>query len=201
MTNLAQATDLRIADPRIEDYLHRLDSALRGMPPAERQDILCEIRAHIVDSVAAAPNPEPAIDRVVRLLGSPEELAQHYSTERMFTKASESLSPWLLLRTSWHWARVGVRGMLAFFLALIGYGTALSFTFTVLMKVFKSPNVGMWWGHDDLVIGSPAHTDGMHELLGQWFAPAMIVAAFGLAVGTTHALRWLIRQRTNQPSR
>jgi len=191
MTDLAQATDLRI-----ENYLRRLDASLRGMQPAEKQDILCEIRAHMVDSVAAAPEHEMSIDRVLRLLGTPEELAQRYNTERMLTRASRSFSPWLLLQTTWRWAKLGMKGTLAFFLALVGYGTALAFTGVVLLKPFRSANVGMWWGHDNFIIGAPAHPEGMHELLGQSFVPVMVVFAFALAVGTTQALRWLIRNRT-----
>lgn len=191
MTDLAQATDLRI-----ENYLRRLDASLRGMQPAEKQDILREIRAHMVDSVAAAPEHEISIDRVLRLLGTPEELAQRYNTECMLTRASHSFSPWLLLQTTWRWAKLGMKGTLAFFLALVGYGTALAFTGVVLLKPFRSANVGMWWGHDNFIIGAPAHPEGMHELLGQSFVPVMVAFAFALAVGTTQALRWLIRNRT-----
>jgi hypothetical protein len=191
MTDLAQATDLRI-----ENYLRRLDASLGRMQPEERQDILCEIRAHMVDSVAASPDREISIDRVLRLLGTPEELAHRYNTERMLTRASHSFSPWLLLRTTWRWAKLGMKGTIAFFVALIGYGTALALTGVVLLKPFRSSNVGMWWGHDDFIIGAPAHPQGMHELLGQSFIPVMVVSAFVLAVGTTQALRWLIRKRT-----
>lgn len=141
MSNLAQATD-----SRIENYLSRLATALGGTPFEEKQDILCEIRAHLVDSMAAIRGGDAAAERVMRLLGTPEELAERYRAEGMFTQASDSLSPWLLLRTSWHWARLGIKGMLAFFLALIGYGTALTFTFTVLMKLSKRPNWGCGGG-------------------------------------------------------
>lgn len=151
-----------------------------------------------MDSTAGRQDAAAA-ERALRLLGTPEELAHRYRAERMFTEAGNSFSPWLLLRTTWHWARIGIEGMLAFFLALVGYSTALGFTFTILAKISRSPHVGVWWGHDDLVIGSPASTEGMHELLGQWFAPVMVMAAFGLAAGTTQALRWLIRRRNSHP--
>jgi hypothetical protein len=36
----------------------------------------------------------------------------------------------------------------------------------------------------------------MRELLGHWFIPVIAVLAFAIAVGTTHALRWLIRSRS-----
>lgn len=184
------------ADTRIESYLSRLDSALRGMSSADKQDTLFEIRAHVLDSVASSPNREAAIDRVLRLLGAPEELAQRYNTERMLIRASRTFSPCFLLQTTWRWAKLGMKGTIAFLLALIGYGTALAFTVVIILKPFRKANVGMWWGNDNFIIGAPAHPEGMHELLGQWFVPVMAVFAFALAVGTTHALRWLIRKRS-----
>jgi hypothetical protein len=194
MTTMAGAVPL--TDTRIEAYLNRLDHALRGLSPAEKRDIISEIRVHFLDSMAAAQNREAAIDRVLRLLGAPEQLAQRYNTERLLTRASHTFSPWLLLQTTWRWAKLGMKGTLAFLLAFIGYSTAFAFTVVILLKPFPKANVGMWWGNGDLFIGSPAHLEGMHELLGQWFVPVMAVAAFVLAAGTTHALRWLIRTRS-----
>jgi uncharacterized membrane protein len=183
-------------DSRVEGYLGRLNSALRGISAAEKQEILFEIRAHIVDSVTSAPNREAAISRVLRLLGTPEELAQRYHTERLLIRASHSFSPWILLQTTWRWAKLGMKGTLAFFLALFGYGAAFTLTVVVILKPFRKANVGMWWGNDSFIIGAPAHPAGMHELLGQLFVPVMAAFAFALAVGTTHALRWLIRKRS-----
>ncbi len=185
-----------ISDARIETYLKRLDSALTHMPAEEKQDIVYEIRAHVLDSVAAATDREAAIDRVLRLLGPPEELAQRYKTERLLTRASRSFSPWLLLSTSWRWAKTGAKGTMAFFLALFGYSTAFGLTVTLILKAIMPSRVGMWWGRGDLNIGMVDHPEQMHELLGQWFAPVIAVFAFALAVGTTQALRWLMRKRS-----
>ncbi|MGD0987501.1 MAG: hypothetical protein ABR874_06810 [Candidatus Sulfotelmatobacter sp.] len=189
-TNPAAATDVRM-----DAYLNRLATALRHMPPAEKQDILLEIRAHVLDSVAASSDRKGAVDRVLRLLGTPEELAQRYDTERLLTRASRSFSPWLLLRTSWRWAKAGMKGTVAFFLALIGYGTAFGITIALILKPIMPSRVGVWWGRGDLNIGMVDHPEQMHELLGQWFVPVMAVFAFALAAGTTQALRWLMRRR------
>jgi hypothetical protein len=184
-----------ISDARVETYLKRLDAALAHMPAEEKQDIVYEIRAHVIDSVAAATDHEAAIDRVLRLLGPPQELAQRYQTERLLSRASRSFSPWLLLSTSWRWAKTGMKGTLAFFLALFGYGMAFGLTIALILKPIMPGRVGMWWGHGDLNIGVVDHPGQMHELLGQWFVPVMAVFAFALAIGTTQALRWLMRKR------
>jgi hypothetical protein len=189
----------QVADNRIEQYLSRLEFALGGVDPGQREDILREIRAHMIDSTAGSTDRDAAVDQVVHRLGTPEELAERYSTECLLQRAGRSVSPWLLLRTCWRWAMLGTKGMLAFFLALVGYTTALTLTISIFLKPFV-PAVGLWLGAGKcctLQIGTPDHPERMHELLGQWFVPVIAVVAFGAAIGTTRALRWMIRSRSS----
>jgi uncharacterized membrane protein len=198
MSHLAPLTDDQ-ADNRIETYLDRLDAALASVAPQEKQDIVREIRVHILDSIAHATDRDGAIERVLRLLGTPAELAERYSTECLLTRAGRSASPWLLLRTTWQWAKLGIRGVAAFLLAIVGYSAALGLTVALLLKPFMPHRVGMWVGPRGLIIGVPLHRAGMHEVLGQWFIPVSAVFAFVFAAGTTRALHWLIRRRSPKP--
>jgi hypothetical protein len=173
---------------------------LAAVAPSEKDEIVREIRAHILDSVSGATDPVGAIDRVLRLLGVPEELAERYTTERLLIRAGHSFSPWLLLRTSWRWAKLGITGTITFFVALIGYGTALALTAALLAKPFMPSRIGMWLGPRSLNVGVPNNPGEMRELLGHWFVPVIAVLAFAIAVGTTQALRWLIRRRSSGPA-
>jgi uncharacterized membrane protein len=184
-----------MVEARIENYLNRLGSALRGLPPEYKDDILREIRAHIMDSAEHSADQVGAVDRVLRLLGTPEELAARYSAECQLERASRSFSPWVLLRTCWQWARLGIKGTLAFFVAVFGYGLALGFTVAVFLKPFLPSQVGMWIGPEGLNIGPLAHPKQMHELLGNYFVPVIAAAAFLTAIATTHLLRWMMRKR------
>ncbi len=102
MTNLTQTRN-----DEIESYLAGLDGALRGVRREERDEILREIRTHILDSLP--DNPQTGVDAVLRRLGAPERLAEQYQTEFLLTQASHSFSPWLLLSSAWRWAHTGVR--------------------------------------------------------------------------------------------
>ncbi len=154
-------TSALVTDKLIETYLNRLNAAaLTGTAPAEKAEILREIQAHILDATEHAADRDGAVDRVLRLLGTPEELAERYGTECLFTRSSSSFSPWLLLRTSWRWAKLGIKGTLTFFLALFGYTTALSLTVAVFLKPFMPSKIGMWIGPEGLNIGSePSRAD------------------------------------------
>jgi hypothetical protein len=87
-----------------------------------------------------------------------------------------------------------------FFLAVVGYGTALGFLITVLLKPFMPNQVGLWVGNGNFEFGVPAPKGDVHEILGTWYIPVAMLLAFGAAVGTTHALRWLMRTR-RRPAR
>jgi hypothetical protein len=188
MTNLTPTRN-----EQIETYLAGLDEALKGMRREERDEILKEIRTHILDSLPN--NPQAAIEPVLRALGAPERLAEHYRTEFLLAQASHSFSPWLLLSTAWRWAHTGVRGFVVFLVAALGYGAAVTFLITVLLKPFLPNQVGLWVGRGTLEFGTPGPQAGLHEVLGRSYIPVTMLLAFGAAVGTTHALRWLIRTR------
>ncbi|HZW96720.1 MAG TPA: hypothetical protein VFF64_27495 [Candidatus Eremiobacteraceae bacterium] len=194
------STSAQTADNGIETYLARLDAALAGVALPEKDEILREIRAHVLDSVADSTDRDAAVDRVLRLLGAPEQLAERYGTECQLTRASGSFSPWLLLRTSWRWARLGMIGTIAFVLGLLGYSLALGLTITLLLKPVMPSRVGLWLGSGNLFLGVPANRAGMHEVLGQWFVPVVALVAFATAIGTTSALRWLMRKRPRNPA-
>jgi hypothetical protein len=189
-----------LRDAQIENYLSRLETAMGGISAGDKEEILREIRAHVVDSVAGSSDRPAAVDRVLGLLGTPEELATSYRTECQLARASRSFSPWLLLRTCWGWAKLGVKGTLAFLVALFGYSMALGLTITIFLKPFMPSKIGTWIGPEGFqAVGYRDHPERMHELLGNYFVPVMAVVAFAVAIGTTHALRWMIRKRL--PSR
>jgi len=182
-------------DARIETYLNRLESAMRGVSVESKEDILREIRAHIMDSAEHSSDRAGAVDRVLRLLGTPEELASRYSAECQLERASRSFSPWVILRTCWQWAKLGIKGTLAFLVALFGYGMALGFTVAVFLKPFMPSKIGWWSGPEGVGIIVPDHPELMHEWLGNYFVPVIAAAAFLAAIATTHILRWMMRKR------
>ena len=181
-------------DAQIESYLARLDRALAGVPPAQKEDIVLEIRSHLYDSLASATGNDPTV-AVLRGLGDPADLADRYRTQFLLTRAARSYSPWLLLQGAWRWAMTGLKGVGVFFIGLIGYGVALVMTISIFLKPFLPNQVGLWVGHGTFEIGTPDKGQGVHEVLGHSFIPVMTVAAFLFAVGTTQALRWFMRKR------
>lgn len=189
-------TSAQLTDERIDSYMGRLDDALGKLLPNDREDIIREIHTHIVESTAGASDRDAVVDRVLRLLGTPEELAGRYTTESLLTRASLSFSPVVLLHTCWRWAKLGTKGTLAFLVAVFGYTLALGFTVAVFLKPLMPSKIGWWSGPEGFGIIIPDHPELMHEWLGPYFVPVIAALAFAAAIGTTQALRWMIRKRT-----
>ncbi|HET7185051.1 MAG TPA: hypothetical protein VFI82_10220 [Terriglobales bacterium] len=195
-------TNAPLIHGRIDRYLARFDNGLAGMPTADRDDILLEIRTHILDSFSGTDD-EAVLQRVLSSLGEPEQLAKHYRTEFLLAHAGRSFSPWTLLRTSWQWAKTGAKGLGVFFLAMLGYSAGLALTATVILKPFYGSRVGLWLGNRSLHFGMgnfqalslPGPGGAQRELLGDWYIPVTTALAFAVVVGTTQALRSLMRRR------
>jgi len=85
---------------------------------------------------------------------------------------------------------------MTFFVALFGGVTALALTFAVFLRPFLPSTIGLWLGSEGFDVGVLSHPETQHELLGQWFVPVISLAAFLAPIGTTQALRWMIRRRS-----
>jgi hypothetical protein len=64
-------------DALVNDYLHRLDSALRPLPGNRRQQLLAEVTEHLTEGRAQLPNQsEAAIRELLDRVGQPEDIAE-----------------------------------------------------------------------------------------------------------------------------
>ncbi len=207
----------------IDDYLARLRKGLRRLPAAERDELLEEIRGHLLEKLeACGRDDERSLAGVLRAMGDPAQLASQYATEGLLRRAATTRSPWLLLRTTSRWARRGVAGLVALLVTVAGYGSALVCYVCAVAKPLFPSHFGMWLTPEHsvtigywsgrlpsellglsvgpsgglVIFGTFGPTSGpVRELLGPWLTPAGIVAGFLLAVATTWCTRALVRRQ------
>src|SRR5271163_3914749 len=136
--------DLKTADT-IDRYLLRFRLALTGVAQSDKEDLVSEIRSHIVERLEDSSVPmDEVVDRTLAGLGTPEVLAARYRTEGLLQRASHSISPLLLLRATLRWAMTGLRGFFALWVLLMGYLTASALYLTAILKPFFPENIGLW---------------------------------------------------------
>ena len=64
------------ADPLVEDYLRRLETAASVLPAHRREELVAEISEHLAEALRQVPaGDEAAVRSVLDRLGSPEEIA------------------------------------------------------------------------------------------------------------------------------
>jgi uncharacterized membrane protein len=205
---------------RIDEYLAILRNALDDVPTAERDEMIEEIRSHILERIEAERQVTgEVIDQVLQAVGDPKELASQYRTEAMLRRAARSRSPWVLLRSTLRWAMTGIAGVLAFLIALVGYGCAAVSWLCLLLKPFFPGRIGLWLSPERTVtlgywngrfsgtevygiavrppfsfaLGTLSATNGpVREALGTWLYPVSVLCGLLFVLLTTWFTRWFI---------
>jgi hypothetical protein len=94
---------------RIETYLDMLRSRLRSLGKEEINDIIEELRSHILET--STVNGELAareVDAALEALGNPEELASEYMTDAALARKEVSRSPLRILAALFRWGSLSV---------------------------------------------------------------------------------------------
>lgn len=189
------------ANEKIDSYLRRVRTGLRGLSDAEVSDILNELRTHITERLELAGGPRDfAVDSVLQSFGRPEQIAALYVSESLVSRAESSRSPWTILRSLFYWSTLSVIGFVVFMICLIGYSFGVCFFLAALMKPIHPQGVGLWYespdtGHFSLHVGGFYPPTGHErELLGWWLVPVGCSLGGGTILLTTHFALWSLRQ-------
>lgn len=180
---------------RIEEYLEALRAGLRGLPRAQADDIVEEIRGHLLDRAGGEGSlTEAGAAAALEALGRPADLAAAYVAEILIARAGASRAPWRLLGHTFRLASLSLRGAFLFLQVCVGYGLSASFLIAALMKPVAPGRAGLWRGAGDpgtvsLHLGFVAPGEGT-ELLGWWIVPIGLAAGAACVAATT----WLARR-------
>ena len=195
--------DANLANPKLDAYLQKLRATLRDLPSGEVDDILREIRSHVLDRAeAGGQSMEAGISSALDALGTPESLASQYVTEHLFSRAEVSRSPWLIQRSIFRWATLSIAGFFVLLASLVGYFIGASLVIAAFAKFFNPHRAGLWMvrlgdhsaGFTLMVLGQANPPQGATDLLGWWYVPIGLVAGMGLLLFTVRFGAWSLRQ-------
>ena len=179
---------------RVDAYLMRLRRSLGELPPEEINEILREIRSHILDRAEASGEmTDEKLANILKELGQPEDIGPLYQAEAMVARARSSFSPLLILRTTIRWATMSIAGMLALIFGLFGYGVGLALMISALLKPIFPDRIGAWASSNGFSIGMHDPSTRAVDVLGWWIIPVGIIGGALFVIGTTRFLRWLLR--------
>jgi uncharacterized membrane protein len=193
-------------EQRIEAYLNRLRSNLRGFKGEDANEIVDELRSHILEKISDSERELPgvaeaALDAALAGLGPPEQLAAQYAADKVLARTEATRSPLRILQSLFRWASLSTAGLFLFLTTLIGYLSGIVFILVAVAKVFHPHSAGLSSlpsGIDDheysfrLGFGTPPSAG--KDLLGWWIVPLGWMAGGGLVMLTTQVAVWFVRQ-------
>ncbi|HUA16019.1 MAG TPA: hypothetical protein VMG31_12035 [Verrucomicrobiae bacterium] len=168
----------------IDAYLAELRRQLREFMNEDANDIVEEIRAHILDKTSGASSTEK-IAETLAALGTPAELAGRYRTDELFRRAQRTRSPLVSLHSLFRWATLSLTGIVVFLVSVVGYTLGGALVLFVVAKLIFPRATGLWESHNpdgtwSLGLSSSSGgtpPPGAHDLLGWW------LVLIGLALG------------------
>lgn len=179
---------------KIDAYLSELRRSLGELPAEDVQEILREIRGHILERAEASGELNDAkLVEILTALGRPDQIAPAYQAEAVVRTARGSVSPVLILRGVFRWAMLSVWGFALFVVGLVGYTLGLALFVAGVGKIFFPAEIGGWLSPGGFSIGTLSDSPGAHEVLGWWLVPLGIVGGALAVILTTRFLRWALR--------
>ncbi len=186
---------------RVDAYLRRLSALLRGMSKEDAQEIIEELRGHIIEKTTTGGDVTAAsVDEVLAALGTPEELASEYMTDALLARAEVSRSPVRILKSLWRLASLSVAGFFVLMGSIVGYSLGVAFILSALLKPFLPARTGLWYfpasgdSTISLRLGVTGSAVNGRELLGWWIVPIGLAAGSGLLMLTTQLALWCVRR-------
>jgi len=182
------------ANDPVDSYLAALRKQLAGLPADEVDEILQELRGHIVERAAGSGSEQNRlpVERVLRELGTPEEIGSLYRADALVARARAGFSPALIIRATNRWATRTVLGFLAFLTGVMGYAVGCAFIACAVLKPFFPTHIGLWINSHNVLLGAAPRPHGP-ELLGWWIIPYGLAVGSAFILGVTVFLRWMLR--------
>lgn len=175
---------------RLSAYARKLRWSLSTLPEADREDIVSEMRSHVLDRIDAGVS----IDDIFHGFGSPEQYARSFHDDFELSRALGSRSLVRMMRVLAY--RVS-RSAAAFF-ALLAMGCLGLFgagvTVTALMRFIDPVHWGLWLSSHSLVFGYAGSPGGSRELLGAWIYPFAVLCLIGCWMVGQATLLWALKK-------
>lgn len=161
------------------DYLKRIEKTTKSLDKEDRQEVLMEFNSHIYEGLQQNKN-SGEINRLLDILeklGSPEEVLKPLIANKKMEQATRSFNPLHMLRA----LALNITNGVSYVIFFILYLSLFGFVFLIYSKITNPIETGLFFkGSYFQALGriSPEYLEGTqtHEILGNWFIPAMLLA-------------------------
>jgi uncharacterized membrane protein len=190
------------ANSLLEEYLEKLRKILKPLSPDEREEIVLEIKGHILDRLSLIKEEKDEVGNlktVLEKLGDPEVYAPGFVTDYILDKGVKEKSVSLIFKGLLRWGFSTITGLVSviFFFAL--YLLSFSLAIIGILKPLFPKDIGLFvkggsfegLGYIKNVSSDPQ----IKELLGYAFIPIAIISGILIFFVATWLLKKTIKLR------
>lgn len=173
----------------IDTFLRRMRQGLAALPAAEQEEIVAELRSHLLERQRRGEaDPLAGFE-------PPEELAANFVAEHALRGALAQGTSWALGKALLVTARTSLLRLFALALLTLLQLCGLLVLFTAALKPFRPDQMGLWVGRGHFYVGVDHQVAGVHEVLGWWGLPVFLVVGVLLVWLPTRTMFALVRRR------
>lgn len=170
-----------------ERFLKEVRRGLGALDAAERDDVVEELRSHMLERLAQG-KPD-----VLDGFEEPATLAASFVSERALRGALASGTPWSVSRALLISARDSIAVLFALVALVLVQLVAFFLILTAALKPFAPKDFGLWTGNGNFYVGRG--TPSATEVLGWWGIPVLLSVGVLLIWLSNRGLRALARWR------
>lgn len=175
-----------------DDYINRIKRTVTPLSKEDREDILMEFNSHIFEGMqrdAGDYEVDKLLD-VIGKLGAPEEVLKPLVAEKKLNQATKTFNPLHVFKA----LVLNISNGIAYVIFALLYLILFGFIFIIGAKAYNPSEVGLFFKGDAFVALGKISPDiraarGVHEVLGDWFIPVMLMATLCLYFVITLLLR------------
>jgi len=172
------------------DYMKRVKKATDSLSQKDQDDVYMEFNSHIFEAIQhkEQANEIDVLLDVLQRLGIPEEVLKPLVADKKLEQATRTFNPIHVFKALVLNFTNGISYIIFFVLFL----QLLGFIFLIFAKLLRPSEVGMFFKDGSFMVlgmSSESNQEGVTEILGNWFIPAMLFCTIAFYLLLTFLLK------------
>ncbi|RAJ77366.1 hypothetical protein CLV59_107133 [Chitinophaga dinghuensis] len=159
------------------DYMKRVKKVTSSLPKESQDDIYMEMNSHIFEAIQHKDklNEIDSLLDILEKLGPPEEVLKPLVADKKLEQATKTFNPVHVFKA----LALNITNGISYIIFAILYLFLFGFVILIIAKIVYPSEVGLYYKPNTLFVlgmGTVTKENGVHEYLGNWFIPAMVLA-------------------------
>jgi len=190
------------ANSLLEEYLERIRKILKPLTAEEKEEIVLEIKGHILESLTLIKEEKDEVKNlkaVLEKLGDPEDYAPGFVTDYILEKGVKEKSIGLIFQGLLRWGFSTITGFVSVIFFFVLYLLSFCLVMVGILKPFFPKDIGLFVKGESFeglgYIKNVSSDPQIKEVLGYAFIPMAIISGILIFFVATRLLKKTIKLR------